>query len=258
MFSANERFDDFMEKLWALFWRTLFLTLFSVFNTAITILVMVAILSNYYNIDVGSWISNEELSIFNTLTIHDGYVRLNSDSSVPFEILNSGSSNDYKLKFVGSSVQSNKSIEFGNNINGNYITQSVFRTGSLGDLYIGTTGKISLDTKDNIILTSLNVTGNVQLGSSGVNNVNIPGDLTVKGILQPGVLNLSTTTVYGDGGAKPFGIKNVTIENLIVSNILFDKGRLTQVVCLHVSRSFPLIIIIIIIIIKIILLSKCY
>ena len=112
LFARNQRFDEFMERLIQFLWRALFLVLFSIVNTFITVIVMISILSNFYGFDVKSWLASEEISFFSpTAVIHDGYVQFTTENSIPFQVRHTGSSS-LTTQYIRYNDIGNSTIDF--------------------------------------------------------------------------------------------------------------------------------------------------
>lgn len=208
-------------------------------NVLISVLVVVAVLSHFYAIDVGSWFSADYTTVQNTVTVHDGYLSITSTDAIPFEILHRGSS-AVATRIVGSSGSLNKSLEFGTMTNGIYSVDSSLTATGAGDMVLAANNKMRI-TSSTII--SPDQGGGrrrrLQGGSSAQPALDVRGDVVlgqfpedrvyIGGILRAETLNLTASTIIADGRYRSRGIENITIENLQVSNVRFDQGRLNQV-----------------------------
>ena len=178
-------------------------------------------------------------------------MNINSDHTVPLEIAHRGSSN-FKTKFVGGSGTHNKSLEFGTMINGQYSIDSIVTTTASGNLVLNSAkhiellsatvikkanpsllsrGELELIPNTDLLafpsysttVPSLEVHGDVVLGESTIDTV------TIRGVLSAHTVNLTASTIIADGNPRPHTIQNITVANLRVSNVLFEEGRLTEV-----------------------------
>jgi hypothetical protein len=225
-----------MEYAWSVFWRGVYLSIFLLVNALVSVLLVVAVLSNFYVIDVGSWLSVEYTSVQKTVSIHDGYLSITSGDEIPFEIWHEGSSS-VSTRIIGSVATLNKSIEFGSMSGGVYSVDSSLTTTGDGDIVISSSNRVHITSATTIApfvplnrrlveskpSPALEVHGSVILGPHPED------DVYIGGVLRANTVNLTSSTIVADTRHRKHSIQNITIANLLVSNVRFDQGRLSQV-----------------------------